>query len=435
MRTLRLLPRFLWIALVFMSVLPRYLWRRMGSGRLDSEGVEALRGRVLADTLERLGATFVKFGQILGSRPDLLGPGYIASLARLQDDVPPIPFSVVEEVLDVELTRQQRARIDRVDPTPIAAASVAQVHEGWLATGERVAMKIQRPEARSQIERDLAIMTIGASVLDRIPSVRLLALPGGVARFGEALENQLDFRLEAANNRRLAENFASLRGVRVPDLYPALSTERVLVMEFIAGHKATHPDAVQGRKQRRRLAARGGEAILKMVFADGFVHADMHPGNILLMDDGTLVFIDTGLVAEIPDDMMAPWIETFQALGENDGKAAARLFYVYSPSVGTKDYAAYERETEAFFDQFDGKRLGEVEVSEVVTGMMNILRRHKIQVDPVFTVVNLGVLVAEGLGKQLDPDIDIVQMALPYLAQVARTMPEGRPPLRDVPGT
>jgi ubiquinone biosynthesis protein len=433
MSSLRLLPRFLWIAFVFLTLLPRYAWRRLGAGTLDVTARERLRGEVLAVTLERLGATFVKFGQILGSRPDLLGPGYIEALARLQDAVPPAPFEVVERVLGEELG-EHMARIEHVEREPIAAASVAQVHEGRLDTGERVAIKVQRPEARSQIERDLAILSMGARVLDVIPSIRLLSLPGAVERFGAALSAQLDFRLEAANNRRLGANFAHVKGVRVPDLHPDLCTERVLVMELIVGFKATHPELVRDKKARRRLAARGGEAILKMVFEDGFVHADLHPGNILLQDDGTLVFIDLGMVAEIPQDLMRPWVDTFQALGKNDGRAAARLFYEYSPSVGTADYAAYERQTMAFFDQFEGKTLGEVEVSQVVGGMMNILRRHRIQVEPVFTVVNLGVLVAEGLGKQLDPDIDLVRMALPYLATCAANAPESRPPRRIIPG-
>lgn len=433
MSTLRLIPRFFWIALVFLTVLPRYLFRRLAGPRLDQMGRERLRGDVLAETLERLGATFVKFGQILGSRPDLLGPGMIEGLARLQDAVPPAPFEIVRELLDVELSESARKRIEKIHPEPIAAASVAQVHEGRLSSGERVAIKVQRPESRGQIERDLAILSIGARILDWIPSVHLLSLPGAVARFGEALENQLDFRLEASNNLRLAANFEGFKGVRVPDLHEDLCTERVLVMEFIDGVKATQAEEVEGRKIRRRLAARGGEAILKMIFSDGFVHADMHPGNILLQDDGTLVFIDLGMVAEIPADLMRPWIETFQALGGNDGKAAARLFYTYAPSVGTTDYARYERDTMKFFDDFEGKRLGEVEVSELIGGMMNILRRHRIQVEPVFTVVNLGVLVAEGLGKQLDPDIDLVQMAMPYLAEAAANAPEGRGPQREPP--
>lgn len=433
MSILRLLPRFLWIAVVFSAVIPRYLWVRLTSPRLDEEGRDRLRGGILADTLERLGATFVKFGQILGSRPDLLPAGFIAELARLQDAVPPVSFEVVEEVMSVELSSIERARIAHIDREPIAAASVAQVHAGRLTSGEEVAIKILRPEARGQIERDLAILSIGARILDWIPSVHLLSLPGAVERFGEALHNQLDFRLEASNNRRLAKNFERLKGVRVPDLYDDLCTERVLVMEFIHGFKATNPEKLRGKKIRRRLALRGADAILQMVFSDGFVHADMHPGNILLQEDGTLVFIDLGMVAEIPDEMMAPWIETFQALGANDGRAAARLFYMYAPFVGTKDYAAYERDTVAFFGNLEGKRLGEVEVGEVVGGMMNILRRHKIQVDPVFTVVNIGVLVAEGLGKQLDPDIDLVQLAIPYLARAAAKAPAGRPPNRMPP--
>ncbi len=416
-----------------LRLIPRDLWRRLRAGALDAHGRDRLRGDVLATTLERLGATFVKFGQILGSRADLLPPGMIEALSRLHDAVPPASFETIEEVLSVELAEADRARIEHIEREPLAAASVAQVHAGRLASGEPVALKVQRPEARAQIERDLAILSMGARVLDVIPSVHLLALPGAVERFGFALANQLDFRLEASNNRRLAENFAGMKGVKVPALYEELCTERVLVMELIDGCKATEPDRVKDRKIRRRLAARGAEAILKMVFTDGFVHADMHPGNILLQDDGTLVFIDLGMVAEIPPELMSPWIQTFQALGGNDGVAAARLFYVYSPFVATKDYRAYEADTVAFFDRFEGKRLGEVEVSEVVGGMMNILRKHRIQVDPVFTVVNLGVLVAEGLGKQLDPDIDLVQMAMPYLAEALAKAPPGKAPNRETP--
>ncbi|MGE0788309.1 MAG: ABC1 kinase family protein [Sandaracinaceae bacterium] len=429
----RLLLRSLWIAFVLAMLLPRYAWARLRAGRLDDEARDRLRGQLLASTLERLGATFVKFGQILGSRPDLLSPALCAALGKLHDDVPPLSFETVERVLDRELDEAQRAQFARIEREPIAAASVAQVHEGVLLGGERVAIKIQRPEAPAQIERDLAIMRFGAKLLDYLPSLHLLSLPGAVERFGEALANQLDFVLEAKNNRRLAQNLRELKGVRVPDLYEDLCTRAVLTMELIDGVKATEPERLTDRKVRRRLAARGADAVLKMIFRDGFVHADMHPGNILLTEDGTLVFIDLGMVAEIPRDMMRPWIETFQALGGQDGKAAARLFYVYAPFVATQDYAAFEADTVRFFQQFEGLRLGEVEVGEVVGGMMNVLRRHRVQVEPVFTVVNLGVLVAEGLGKQLDPELDLVQMSLPYLAEALAAAPPGRPPLREIP--
>ncbi len=392
---------------------------------------ERWQGEALARALERLGATFVKFGQILGSRPDLLPPGYVAAFARLQDDVEPAPFEVVLGVIDAELAPDARARIVEIDPEPLAAASVAQVHAARLASGERVVLKVQRPDARAQIERDLALMSLGARALDAIPSVHLLSLPGAVERFGEALRGQLDFSIEAANNARFAKNFARERGIKLPRVHGELTTARVLTMERVDGVKATEHQRVG--HNRRVLAERGGRAILKMVFEDGFVHADLHPGNILLSEDGTMTFLDLGMVAEIPLDLMKPWTDTFAALARRDGRESARLFYVHAPSVGSGSYEEYERDVVVYLERLYGARLGEVEVSAVVSGMMNVLRRHRVKIEPVFTVVNVALLVAEGLGKQLDPDIDLVSLAVPYLVGAQLAMPPGRAPRREIP--
>ena len=392
--------------------------------------MEALRGEIMARTMERLGATFIKLGQILSTRPDLLGPGYTRELARLQDAVPPAPFAEVRAVLEQELDPATLARLS-VDPVPVAAASVAQVHRARLDTGEAVALKVQRPEAERQIERDLAILGWLARLADRLPSMRMLSLPGAVARFGEALHGQLDFRQEADNNRRFAESFRAVPGVAVPALFPELCAKRVLGMEFIEGAKATDRDRVKG--DRRKLARVGGEAILKMVFLDGFVHADLHPGNIILADDGRVVMIDLGMVTEIQADMRRIWVDTFIALSQGDGVAAARLFYGYAPTVGPSRYADFEREVSASIAALVGKSLGEVEVGPAVSGMMNVLRRHRVQVDPTFTVVHIALLVAEGLGKQLDPDIDLLALAAPFLMRALGESPPARPPYRAPP--
>mgnify|MGYP001164251345 CR=1 FL=1 len=433
MRALRLAFRFVHIAWVFVIAALVYAGRRVAAGRLDRAGVESLRGEVLAKAFEKLGATFIKLGQIMSTRPDLLGPGYTGKLARLQDAVPPAPFESVRAVLAAELSPASRARLAFIEPTPIAAASVAQVHRARLDTGEDVALKVQRAEAEPQIERDLAILELLGRAIDRLPSMRLLSLPGSIERFGEALRGQLDFRQEAANNRRFAKNFEGSPGVDVPGLFPELCTRRVLGMELITGAKATDTDGAVG--DRKKLARIGGEAILQMVFVDGFVHADLHPGNILLTPDERVVLIDLGMVTEIPENLRRPWVETFVALSQRDGAQVARLFYEHAPAVGKLAYAEFERDVAEQLAKILGKNLGDMEVGQAVSGMMNVLRRHRVQVDPSFTVVHIALLVAEGLGKQLDPHIDLVALAVPYLMQAMISAPPGRPPLRTPPRT
>jgi ubiquinone biosynthesis protein len=432
MHGLRLALRFVQLAWLVGLALLGYVGARLVRGRMTTEARERLRGIHLASLLERLGATYLKFGQILSTRPDLIGPGYIEALSRLQDRVKPESSRAIFALLDAELG-EKRARFVELSEEPIAAASVAQVHKGVLDDGSVVAVKIQRPGVEERVARDLALLRIFAGLTSISPTLRLMAIPGAVERFGQAMEAQLDFCKEAENNLRFAANIADLEGVEVPRLYPELCTKRVLTMEFIEGVRATEPEKVG--HNGRELAMRGLDAILTMVFRDAFVHADLHPGNILLTQDGRVVLIDLGLVAEIEDDMRKPWIDTFMALMARDGRGTARLFYAYAPSVGVEDYASYEDDVSAFFDYFHGKQLSEMEGGQVITGMMNILRKHRVAVDPVYTVVHVAMVVAEGLGKQLAPELDLIQLAGPRLMEAMVTCPPGRAPLREPPST
>ena len=433
MRTFLLFFRGTWIALVMMWALLSYGVMRMFRWGLSREEKERLRGRVMARNFERLGATFIKFGQILSTRPDLLGPGYIEPLSRLQDRVKPESEAAMRKVLAAELGPRV-ARLATFDAQPMAAASVAQVHRAVLDDGREVAVKIQRPGVDRRIIGDVAILAFWAKVGNVLPSLKPLSLPGAIAHFGHSLEGQLDFEQEARNNRRFAENFKPIEGLSVPELVPEMCSKRVLVMEFIHGVKGSEPEKVGG--DRARLARIGAAAILKMVFEDGFVHADLHPGNIILTDDGRVVVIDLGMVALIPDELMQPWIQTFSALTQQNGAEVARLLYVHAPHIGNAgkfDYVAYEAECVAWFSRWAGKPLGEIESAVVVTGVMNILRKYRVRVDPSFTVVNVGMMVAEGLGKQLDPTLDIVRLALPVLMKAVSRVKTGRIPKREVP--
>lgn len=416
------------IAWIFFVAACRYLWLRLSGEGKTPKSRDSLRGEVLALALERLGATFIKFGQILATRPDILPEGVTLALARLQDAVPAAPFDEVERVLTAELGPSYRERIVHIDPVPVAAASVAQVHRGRLDDGHDVAIKVQRASAKWQIERDLALMTLGSRLLDGLPGVRYMSLPGAVQQFAHALHGQLDFRMEAANNRRLSANFEGNSRIRIPKLHEDLCTERVLTMEFIEGVKPT-----EVTHERSELARAGFGCIAQMVFLDGFVHADLHPGNIMFAKAGQIYLIDLGLVAEIPEALRKPWCDTFVALASNDGRRAAELFYVYAPRVDGTDFRAFADEVKAHFDRFEGKPLHEIEVTDAVAGAMAILRKHRVQVDPSFTVVHLAMLVAEGLGKQLDPKFDVYSCAGPYLVEATMKWTTGKPPLRAIP--
>lgn len=427
MRSILLFFRGWYIFFVFLGALLRYTAARFGGPRRTPRERERLLGEILASALERLGATFVKFGQILATRPDIVPDGVIRGLARLQDAVPAAPYAVIESTIFGELG-EHREQIREIDPEPIAAASVAQVHRGILEDGSVVAIKVQRPEAAKQIEGDLLLMSFGAKWLDLLPGMKYMSIPGAVERFSEALHAQLDFRLEANNNRKLAKNFEGDTNVGVPKLYEELCTSRVLTMEFIDGIKPT-----EVRQGREELAQAGFRCIAQMVFVDGFVHADMHPGNMMFTQSGRVYLIDLGLVAEIPEDLRKPWCDTFIAVALGDGHRAAELFYSYAPRVDDTNYAAFEADICSHLDSIRGRPLHELEVTEAVGKAMAILRRHKVQVDPVFTVVNLAMLVAEGIGKQLDPRFDVYTCAMPFLAEASLRYPTGRTPNRTIP--
>jgi ubiquinone biosynthesis protein len=378
-------------------------------------------GQVVLDLFRELGATFIKLGQIMSTRPDLI-PDYVSNkLAHLQDDVGPFPLPTVLRTIERDLGRPAATLFPEFAPVPLASASVSQVHKARLPDGRLVAVKVRRPDVVELCTFDLAVMRLGARVLNAIPSISTLAPVATVEEFGRAIFSQLDFRIEAANNRRFRENFRGEPKVVFPEVIADLSGERILTMTFIDGTKIL--STRQTRSDPKQVARLGLQVLLKMIFEDGFVHADLHPGNIFITPDDKIALLDLGLVGELDGPHRRGFTKFFAAWAQRDGDTMARLMYEMSanaqptPGGGPADPAAFERYRAAiieFVGRYWGQRMGEVQVGKVLFDMLGILRRHRVRVNPTFTIVNIAIAVTEGIGKQLDPELDLMSEALPY---------------------
>ena len=362
-----------------------------------------------------LGATFVKVGQIMSTRPDLFPPHVIKALETLQDNVGPFEYGLVQQTFLEEFGKPPEELFAEISPVPIASASVAQVHKARLKDGRIVAVKVRRPKLDELVAFDLKVMRGFAHVMAVIPSIGLMAPVESVEEFGRGIKMQLDFTIEARNNRKFVENFKDDRDVIFPGLIDGLCSARVLTMEFVDGTKILN--FRQTPSDPKRLAEIGFRVLLKMVFEDGFVHADLHPGNIFITRDDRVAILDLGLVGELDGRHRAGFARYFAAWAQGDGKTMAALMAELSPGRKIVNYAGFEAAVVAFVQKYYGKRLGEVQVSLVFMDMMNILRKYRVRANPTFTLVNIAIAVTEGIGKQLDPDVDLMAAALPFFAK------------------
>jgi ubiquinone biosynthesis protein len=416
-RFVRFVARGVWVTLVLVAHGFVWFvgWLVLLLTLRGQEARSAWFGIRLTALLIALGATFVKVGQIMSTRPDLFPPHVIRALTRLQDNVGAFAWRHVERTILEELGRPIDEVFATFDRIPVASASVAQVHRATLPDGDEVAVKVRRPGLDDLVRFDLSVMRTIAWIVALVPSFRLLAPVESVDEFGRAIKAQLDLRIEAENNRRFTSSFAGDADVGFPTLHPELCSRRVLTMGFVRGAKVLEAPAKLGA-DATRLARIGFRTLLKMVFADGFVHADLHPGNILVDDTGRVIILDLGLTAELDGHARDTFAKFFGAWASKDGKTMARLMFEGSPSAKVADYDAYERDVLAFVGRYHGKPLGEVQVSTVAFDMMNILRRHRVRANPTYTMCNVAIAVTEGIGKQLDPRLDLVQEALPFFA-------------------
>jgi len=335
--------------------------------------------------------------------------------------VPPLPTGVVREMIRAELGCEVEDLFDDFEAEPLATASIAQVHAARLKEeGTAVVVKVQRPDLRPQIEADLEIMGFLARALEtNFPEARLFSPSGMVAEFEKAILKEIDFTNELDNLERFRRNFADAEGVHFPAPYPALCTARVLTMERIHGVKISRiGDDTHDVDAVVRSAI---DAVLQMIYVDGFFHGDLHPGNVLVRDDGLLCFIDFGLCGRLTPRQRDLLTDLLIAVVQQDYEGVARQFWnmTVHGRDSTPDFTTFESDVVSCAEAwFSGKTIADIEFSKVLADLISLALRHRVRMPPDYTMTFKAIITMEGVGKQLRPDLDLLTAAQPYAAKL-----------------
>ena len=366
-------------------------------------------GADLAADLERLGPAFIKLGQLMSTRPDILAPACVEGLSKLQDDVDPFPFDEVEAIVHVELGIRISKAFTRFDTRPVGSASLGQVHRAILRNGQAVAVKVQRPGVREQVLEDVGILTDVVGLLDRHShSVHAQGWKEMVEEFRRSVLRELDYRQEAANLTALRENLSRYPRIIVPRAIADYSTSRVLTMEYVSGFKVTElsPLARSGMNGRR-LAEQLFHAYLRQVLVDGFFHADPHPGNVLITDDGRrLALIDLGMVARIAPRMQEKLLQLLMAISEGHSDDVVSLALRIGEVSDELDPRVFSLRVKALVDGMQNTTVKKLEMGKLMLGMTRISGECGIHLPPELTMLGKTLLNLDEIVCRLDPDFD-----------------------------
>ena len=388
-----------------------------GDPELEGSGAAAVQARELRLALEELGPTFIKLGQLLSTRADLLAPAYTRELSKLQDAAPPAPADAIREIVESELPGGVAAAFAEFDPQPLAAGSVGEVHAAVLHDGTRVVVKVRRPGVAELIERDLEIMSnLAARASRRSEVAAAFDVIGLSQEFAAELRGQLDYVREACNAERFAANFAGETGVHVPRVFWELSSSRVITLERLEGMKITDVKALQAAGlDRRELAQNAALTVGKMVFVDGFFHGDPHPGNFFIEADGRLGIIDFGIVGSLDEGLRATLRRILLALDRRDpDRLAAALIAVQGPG-GRVDRAALRDDLASLIDGYVDHRTGELGVGDLIGSMLDVVRRHRLRIPRDLSLLLRTVLLEEWIVAGLDREFRLVEALGPYV--------------------
>jgi ubiquinone biosynthesis protein len=378
------------------------------------------RGRRLREMLDELGPTFVKFGQLLSTRPDVMPPDIIAELRSLQDDVAPIPFADVRRVIEEEMDLTLEQAFLTFDETPIAAASIGQVHRATLPTGDEVVVKVQRPDAPRQVESDLQLMRSAARVVrERVRALDFIDSEALVEEFGRSIRQELDYQHEARNAETFRRNFGDSTEVAVPKVIWRYSSARVLTLEFLEGTQFADLDPeMRSPEERRELAYRMTDAWMTMIFRHGFFHGDPHPANILLLDDGRIGLVDFGLAGRLTEEDMTRLTRLFiDAATENVDALPRRLAELGLRYPPEQEGELREALAELYY-RYYGSTVSNIDPLEVIREGLDLIYSLNLRLPTRFVILDKAIATLGAVGVELYPDFNVFEVARPYARQL-----------------
>lgn len=370
--------------------------------------------------LEELGPTYIKLGQILSTRPDLVPVDLVSELSKLQDKVPSFPFESVRDIIEKDLGAPPESLFDDFEADPLASASIAQVHRARLKSGDQIAIKVRRPGIQSTIEVDLEIMLHLATLMERhVEEVAYHRPVKIVQEFAAALEKEIDFTLEAASMERISRFFLNDDHLYVPKVFRDFSSPRILTTEYVDGIKISKCDALEAAGlDREVITRRGADVMLKQIFAFGFFHGDPHPGNIFVLPGNIICLVDFGMMGAVNRQTREDFVDLVDAVvHRNEARTAQSLlkiaFWDEKP-----DMRRFEKEVAEFMGQHLYRPLKEIRMGRLLQNMLELASRHRLRIPPDIFLMLKAITAVEGVAMLLDPQFDIFQAAAPYIKHV-----------------
>ncbi|MDZ7612198.1 MAG: AarF/ABC1/UbiB kinase family protein [Candidatus Moranbacteria bacterium] len=390
--------------------------RKIKSEKGSKEVLQMKPPKRLRVALEELGPTFIKLGQILSARPDVLPAEYTDELTNLQDAVPPFSYEEVREQIHREFGKEVEEVFAEFNKKPIAAASLSQVHEAKSADGSKLAVKVQRPGIRNTIETDISILNRLAQFVEkRMRWSRIYQPTDLVKEFSQVIRQELDFVREAHNIEGFRKNFSGNEMMFVPKVFWKFTTEKILTMELVEGKKINKViDSQNQEYNKKTIASRLTNSVLKQIFQDGYFHGDPHPGNIFVMKNGRIAFLDFGIVGHLEDKIKDYLADMLVAITQRDVGRIIRIWKDMEIMDPLEESQSLRQELKGFLDKYYGMESRKIHLGRLLEELIEIMVRYEIKAPASFALLTKAVINVEGICRRLNPKFNMVSYTEPY---------------------